>query len=78
MGLLTHRLKNPKSRPPMVTFYSALSGDREGLERDRPQLQLPRSAIEACVAAQGLQPAGYYVLAPGAVVRAPLAGTGQE
>ena len=40
VGLLTHRLKNPKDRPPMVAFYSALSGERDGLEQDRPRLQL--------------------------------------
>ena len=27
VGLLTHRLKNPKNKPPMVAFYSALSGE---------------------------------------------------
>src|SRR4029079_10934856 len=46
VGLLTHRLKNPKDRPPMVAFYSALSGDKDGFERDRPQLQLPPAQIE--------------------------------
>ncbi|TFZ01812.1 lipopolysaccharide heptosyltransferase II [Ramlibacter humi] len=66
VGLLTHRLKNPKNRPPMVAFYSALSGDREGLEHDRPALHLPPEAIEAALAAQGLQRGGYVVFAPGA------------
>jgi heptosyltransferase-2 len=36
VGLLTHRLKNPKNKPPMVAFYSALSGEAD-LESDRPQ-----------------------------------------
>ena len=27
VGLLTHRLRNPKGKPPMVAFYSALSGE---------------------------------------------------
>ncbi|MCC2635626.1 MAG: Lipopolysaccharide heptosyltransferase, partial [Ramlibacter sp.] len=41
VGLLTHRLKNPKGeRPPMVAFYSALSGET-GLEHDEPRLTLP-------------------------------------
>src|SRR3954467_11059152 len=46
VGLLTHRLKNPKSRPPMVAFYSALSGDTDGLSADAPKLQMPAEAIE--------------------------------
>jgi heptosyltransferase II len=66
VGLLTHRLKNPKDKPPMVAFYSALSGDREGLEHDRPQLTLPPAQIEAALKAQGLRSRSYYVFAPGA------------
>ncbi|AMO23334.1 lipopolysaccharide heptosyltransferase II [Ramlibacter solisilvae] len=66
VGLLTHRLKNPKDKPPMVAFYSALSGDTQGLEGDRPHLQLPSAQIEAAIAAAGLARGGYYVFAPGA------------
>ena len=66
VGLLTHRLKNPKNKPPMVAFYSALSGDKEGLENDRPQLQLASAQTDAALAALGLQAHGYYVFAPGA------------
>jgi heptosyltransferase II len=66
VGLLTHRLKNPKARPPMVAFYSALSGEKEGLENDRPQLQLPAGQVSAALAALALQAGGYYVFAPGA------------
>ena len=66
VGLLTHRLKNPKSRPPMVAFYSALSGEKDGLTEDRPRLQLAAAQIEAAVAAAGQQMRGYYVFAPGA------------
>jgi heptosyltransferase-2 len=66
VGLLTHRLKNPKNRPPMVTFYSALSGDKQGLESDRPQLQMPPEQIDAAWRAHGLQAGGYFVFAPGA------------
>ena len=65
VGLLTQRLKNPKSRPPMVAFYSALSGDRD-LEKDRPQLQLAAQDIERALDASGLQRGAYYVFAPGA------------
>jgi heptosyltransferase-2 len=66
VGLLTHRLKNPKNKPPMVAFYSALSGDTQGLEDDRPQLQLPPAQIDAAIAAAKLTRGGYYVFAPGA------------
>jgi heptosyltransferase II len=66
VGLLTHRLKNPRDKPPMVAFYSALSGEKEGLAQDRPQLQLGAAQVEAALAALGLQAGGYYVFAPGA------------
>ena len=66
VGLLTHRLKNPKNKPPMVAFYSALSGDRDGLEADRPQLQLDPASARDALARQGLQPGSYLVFAPGA------------
>jgi heptosyltransferase II len=67
VGLLTHRLKNPNGeRPAMVAFYSALSGDKESLEHDRPQLHLPAQQIQAVLRAHGLQAGGYFVLAPGA------------
>ncbi len=66
VGLLTHRLRNPKNRPPMVAFYSALSGDKQGLESDRPRLQPPPRQADTAVAAAGLQRGAYIVLAPGA------------
>jgi heptosyltransferase II len=66
VGLLTHRLKNPKNKPPMVAFYSALSGDEEGLENDRPRLQLAPAQVDAALNALGLQAGGFYVFAPGA------------
>lgn len=65
VGLLTHRLKNPNKRPPMVAFYSALSGERD-LEKDRPQLQLAALDIEQALTATGLRRGAYYVFAPGA------------
>ena len=65
IGLLTHRLPNPKDKPPMVAFYSALSGDAD-VAADRPQLALPPQAIAAALAARGLQRGGYIVFAPGA------------
>jgi len=66
VGLLTHRLKNPKDKPPMVAFYSALSGDKQGLEQDRPELRLNKEGAESALARHGLQPQGFYVFAPGA------------
>ena len=67
VGLLTHRLRNPprQQRPPMVAFYSALSGEA-GVADDRPQLQLPEAELAASVQALGLTRAAYVVLAPGA------------
>ncbi len=65
VGLLTHRLKNPRNKPPMVAFYSALSGE-PGVEHDRPRLGLPPERIEAALATHGLAFGDYLVLAPGA------------
>lgn len=67
VGLLTHRLKNPPKakRPPMVAFYSALSGE-SGLDNDRPCLQLEAAEVDATLQQLGLQRGAYTVLAPGA------------
>ena len=67
VGLLTHRLKNPSktARPPMVAFYSALSGDTD-TANDRPALQLPPETTAGVLAARGLVAGGYVVCAPGA------------
>ncbi|MDP1969024.1 MAG: lipopolysaccharide heptosyltransferase II [Burkholderiaceae bacterium] len=67
IGLLTHRLKNPGkgARPPMVAFYSALSGE-PGVEQDQPALRVEAAQIDAALGAQGLQRGGYVVFAPGA------------
>jgi heptosyltransferase-2 len=66
-GLLTHRLKNPpkNQRPPMVAFYSALSGESD-LAMDRPLMQANQIAVEQTLQQLGLSRAGYYVFAPGA------------
>jgi heptosyltransferase II len=66
VGLLTHRLKNPGDKPPMVAFYSALAGDKEDLEGDRPRLQLPATQITAALTALDLRAGGFYAFAPGA------------
>ena len=64
VGLLTHRLKNPKNKPPMVAFYSALSGDG-GLDGDRPQLTISAPAIAQCLRERGLAHRAYVVIVPG-------------
>ncbi|MDO9403798.1 MAG: lipopolysaccharide heptosyltransferase II [Polaromonas sp.] len=67
IGLLTHRLKNPAKgqRPPMVAFYSALSGETD-LEADRPVLTMPDTEVTKALAELGLRRGGYVVFAPGA------------
>lgn len=65
VGLLTHRLKNPKNKPPMVAFYSALSGE-SGLADDRPELHMAAAQVEAVLNELGLQRGSYVVFAPGA------------
>jgi heptosyltransferase II len=65
VGLLTHRLKNPKDKPPMVAFYSALSGEA-GVESDRPALSLPDAQVDEVLQRHGLARGAYVVMAPGA------------
>ena len=65
IGLLTHRLKNPKNKPPMVAFYSALSGET-GLAHDRPQLHINAADIAPTLNDLGLRQGAYVVFAPGA------------
>ncbi len=67
IGLLTHRLKNPPKtkRPPMVAFYSALSGDGD-VAGDRPQLHMTESDVASALTQLGLQRGGHHVFAPGA------------
>ena len=79
VGLLTHRLKNPprQSRPPMVGFYSSLSGETGAGEPEHPQLSVSALSSSAYadafgvaheaadVAAWGLAPPPYVVLVPG-------------
>lgn len=67
VGLLTHRLKNPSKgkRPPMVAYYSALSGDTD-LADDRPRLELDQDCIQSVLDSMGLRRGAYCVFAPGA------------
>ena len=69
IGFLTHRLKNPVYKPPMVAFYSALSGEehaKTGYLTDRPQLNLNDAEVKETLSALGLTPQGYVVFSPGA------------
>lgn len=67
VGVLTDRLPNPPkgTHPPMVAFYSALSGELDVAD-DRPALHLPAADVAAALDALGLQPGRYYVFSPGA------------
>ena len=66
IGLLTHRLKNPAKdkRPPMVAFYSALSGE-PNTAADQPRLQVDAVTLAADLVSLGLQAGAFSVLAPG-------------
>lgn len=66
-GLLTQRLPNPAkgNRPPMVAFYSALSGAADVAD-DRPKLQLDPAQMQASLLALDLTRSAYFVFAPGA------------
>jgi heptosyltransferase-2 len=66
-GLLNQRLPNPPrgDRPPMVAFYSALSGE-PGVAADLPALHIAPGLAQAAASAHGLVPGGYVVMAPGA------------
>lgn len=64
-GLLTQRLPDPASRPPMVAFYSALAGE-PGIEQDRPRLHIDDAAMEAALARWRVVRGGYVAFAPGA------------
>jgi heptosyltransferase-2 len=65
--LLNRRLPNPPKgeRPPMVAFYSALSGDAD-VAADRPAMQLDPALLAPTLQTLGLNAQGYYVFAPGA------------
>ncbi len=67
VGLLTHRIKNPPkdTRPPMVAFYSALSGDA-GVGMDRPQLKVNEADIQYTLKTLGLERGQYAIFVPGA------------
>jgi heptosyltransferase-2 len=66
-GIVNRSLATPPKgeRPPMVAFYSALSGEI-GIESDRPVLQLAQALLASALHTLGLTAQGYYVFAPGA------------
>jgi heptosyltransferase-2 len=66
-GMVNRRLPNPPKgeRPPMVAFYSALSGQAD-IASDRPVLRLAPAQLAAALSGLGLREGGYYVFAPGA------------
>jgi len=69
VGFLTHRLKNPTNKPPMVAFYSALSGEenpKTGYQTDTPKLLLNDADVQATLTELGLQRCNYVVFSPGA------------
>ena len=69
VGFLTHRLKNPTNKPPMVAFYSALSGEehpKTGYQADIPQLALNDVEVQTTLTELGLQRGNYVVFSPGA------------
>ena len=73
IGFLTHRLKNPTAKgadkPPMVAFYSALSGEenpKTGYQADIPKLTLNDAEVQSTLAELGLQRGNYVVFSPGA------------
>lgn len=66
-GLLTQRLPNPPKshRPPMVAFYSALSGE-PGVAGERPRLEMAPAEVQTVLATQGLVQGAYDVFVHGA------------
>ncbi len=67
--LLNERLANPKGeRPPMVAYYSALSGEGaiSDLVQDRPHLQLPEEVVAQALQHLGVARGSFAVFAPGA------------
>lgn len=63
--LLNQRLSNPTGRPPMVAFYRALAAEPFSVG-ERPLLRFSQSMLNGATGAAGVQPAAYWVFAPGA------------
>ena len=67
VGLLTQRLKNPPKarRPPMVQWYSRLSGESDTAD-DVPRLHLEARQVDEVLQELGLERGKFVVFAPGA------------
>ena len=68
-GLLNQRLPNPSKteRPPMVGFYSRLSGDdAASIATDRPVLRLQEQVLTSALVHLGQQAGQFHVFATGA------------
>ena len=63
--LLNQRLPNPPGRPPMVAFYSALAAPAAPVG-ERPRMRVAQPVLDQATRAAGVQPAAYWVFAPGA------------
>ncbi len=63
--LLNQRLPNPPGRPPMVAFYSALAAPAAPVG-ERPRMRFAQPVLDQATRAAGVQPAAYWVFAPGA------------
>jgi heptosyltransferase-2 len=64
-GLLTSRRANPRGRPPMVAHYLALAGAGAPADAE-PRLAVPAATSDAVLEPLGLEPGGYWAIAPGA------------
>jgi len=64
-GLLNHRIANAEGRPPMVSYYLALSGE-PAQPGERPHLRFDAARLGAAAAQAGVEPGAYWVFAPGA------------
>ena len=62
--LLNERLPNPAGRPPMVAFYSALSG--AAAHDEQPRLRFADTVLADATRAAGVEPQAYWAFAPGA------------
>jgi heptosyltransferase-2 len=63
--LLNRRLPNPRGRPAMVPYYSALANPAPAADA-QPRLRLPDAALQSATQSAGLGHGGYWAFAPGA------------
>ena len=63
--LLNARRPNVRGRPPMVAFYSALSGE-PATDGERPRMRFDQHVLDAATRTAGVRPGAYWAFAPGA------------